>query len=129
MSTKAKAAAMTEPAGIQIGAVEGVVVKSTSSSKRPSASRGGIKSLITVGALAATALGWFLYGQPGSSGATVAQAGAALPPGWTDLLAPLPTIVPASAVTVRQSPQSIQPVLRSVSLAAPAPVTITRSSR
>jgi hypothetical protein len=100
------------------------------SSRRPSGGRGGLKSLITVGALTATALGWFLYGRPGpAEGASIAQAGATLPPGWADLQVPLPTLVPPSTVTALQSaPVVVQPVLRSVRLPAPAPITITRSS-
>jgi hypothetical protein len=100
------------------------------SSRRPSGGRAGLKTLITIGALTTTALGWFLYGRPASAeGASIAQAGATLPPGWTDLLLPLPTLVPSGMGTVRQSAPVAQPVLRSVSLPAPAPVTITRSSR
>ena len=99
-------------------------------SNRPSGGRAGLKTLITISGLTATALGWFLYGRPSSAqGASIPQAVATLPPGWADLLSPLPTLVQAGAGLVRQSGPSQQPVLRSVRLPAPKPVTITRSSR
>jgi hypothetical protein len=100
------------------------------SSRRPSG-RGGLKALITVGSLSATALGWFLYGQPASAQDTpTAQVVATLPAGWTDLLQPLPTLVPASTSIASPSVPAAQPVLRRVSLPAPKPVviTVTRSS-
>jgi len=104
---------------------------SAPTSKRPNGARGGLKTLITVGALAATALGWFLFGRPGTetAGAAAPQE-ATMPPGWTDLLSPLPTLVPQGSGTTGQV-VAPQPVLRSVSLPAPKPVTITvtRSSK
>ncbi|HSB91214.1 MAG TPA: hypothetical protein VLD63_14450 [Anaerolineales bacterium] len=101
-------------------------------SKRPNGGRASLKTLITVGALAATALGWLLFGKPDSAeGSSTAPTEATLPPGWAELLAPLPTLVPPGVAMVGPSAPATQPALRRVSLPAPAPkpVTITRSSR
>ena len=104
---------------------------STQTSRRPNGPRGGLKSLISVGALAATALGWILFGRSGAQAADAATPPEeTLPAGWTDLLAPLPTLVPAGGGVASQV-TAPQPVLRSVSLPAPKVriVTVTRSSR
>jgi hypothetical protein len=97
---------------------------------------GGLKALITVGAVAATGLGWVLYGQaaPVEDAAATPTEGP-LPPGWAELLAPMPTLVPAdssgSAVTqIQPSAPPPQTVLRSVTLPTiRKSVTVTRSSR
>jgi hypothetical protein len=102
----------------------------TQSTRRPSGGRGVLKTLITVSALAVTALGWLLFGRPDSAeGSSTAPTEATLPPGWADLLLPLPTLVPPGAAVAGPSAPAAQPVLRRVSLPAPKPVTITRSSR
>lgn len=101
---------------------------SKATSNRPGGPRYGLKSLITVGAMATTALGWILFGNSGGANAgSAAPQGELPPPGWADLLAPLPTLVPATAGIARQ-PAGPLPVLRSVILPAPRPIAITRSS-
>jgi hypothetical protein len=103
--------------------------------KRPNGGRASLKALITVGALAATSLGWLLFGKPDSAqGSSTAATEATLPPGWAKLLVPMPTLVPPGAAVAGPSAPATQPVLRRVSLptqkpSAPKPVTITRSSR
>jgi hypothetical protein len=90
--------------------------------------RGAVKALITVGALAATAFGWLLYGGPApTEGAQASTVASTFPATWLQFLEPLPTLVPDSGGAAPSAPA--QPVLRRVNLPAPAPVTITRSSR
>ena len=114
----------------------------TENQARPSSRRtkgsGGLKALITVGAVAATALGWVLYGHSADAeGAAATPTEGPLPPGWAELLAPIPTLVPSgtsgSAMTQTQpSAPPSEPVLRSVTLPTirkSVSATVTRSSR
>ena len=100
--------------------------------KRPGSAAPGIKLLISAAALAGTIGGWALF--------TLKQEAAALmapPPSLALALAPLPTLVARSSVpevaAVGQAVAAPAPALRRVSApafsSAPAPVTITRSSR
>jgi hypothetical protein len=100
-------------------------------SKRPGSAAPGIKILISAAALASTIGGWALF--------TFKQEAATLatPPSLALELAPLPTLVARSSMpevaAVGQSAAAPAPALRRVSApafsSAPAPVTVTRSSR
>jgi len=99
--------------------------------KRPGSAAPGIKLLISAAALAGTIGGWALF--------TLKQEAAALattPPSLALELPPLPTLVARSSapeVAAVGQAAAPAPALRRVSApafsSAPAPVTITRSSR
>ncbi|MCJ7706526.1 MAG: hypothetical protein MUO38_02795 [Anaerolineales bacterium] len=104
----------------------------TRPAKRPASAAPGVKALITAAALAGTLSGWALF--------TLKQEAAALmaPPTSVVLqLPPMPTLIARSAAAgvapVAQAAAAPAPALRRVSAqafsSAPAPVTVTRSSR